>query len=223
MSTTVAKEFSEVLKLASDGSKYRIWLGRVERAAGACKAEHLLKGAADPALAAELKLNKQMLNTITAKFPDSLFKKYLNFIEVHSVMSGLKVEFETSTAASEAWTEAKLFSLHCTDECKVRQHLDQLAELKDKLSEMNVQIEDRTYINAITTSIPRSFAPTVTAIATAVDIYNSTLAAGATARVVKSMEIIKALRTEADSRAVLKSTDKSTTAGAAVMSGRGGG
>ncbi|GBE88222.1 hypothetical protein SCP_1300360 [Sparassis crispa] len=222
MSTTVAKEFSEVPKLASDGSNYRIWLGRVERAAGACEAEDLLQHAADTSSAANLKLNKQMLNAITAKFPDSLFKKYLTITEVYLVMSGLKTEFGMSTAASEAWTEAKLFSLRCTDERKVRHHLDQLSELKDKLSEMNVRIEDRTYINAITTSIPRSFAPVVTAIATATDIYNSTLATGATLRVVTSVEIIKALRAEADSRAVLKSTDKSTTAGAAVVNGRGG-
>ncbi|OBZ68228.1 hypothetical protein A0H81_11842 [Grifola frondosa] len=222
MSTTVAKEFSEVPKLSSDGSNYRIWLGRVERATGACEAEDLLIRAADSSSAAELKLNKQMLNAITGKFPDSLFKKYISVTEVHSVMSGLKTEFGMSTAASEAWTEAKLFSLRCTDERKVRQHLDQLSELKDKLSEMNVKIEDRTYINAITTSIPRSFAPVVTAIATATDIYNSTLATGATRRIVTSAEIIKALRAEADSRAVLKTTDKSVAANAAFTNGRGG-
>lgn len=53
MSTTVAKEFSEVPKLSSDGSNYCIWLGRVERAAGACEAEELLVRAADASSAAE--------------------------------------------------------------------------------------------------------------------------------------------------------------------------
>ncbi|OBZ69767.1 Retrovirus-related Pol polyprotein from transposon TNT 1-94 [Grifola frondosa] len=222
MSTTVTKEFSEVPKLSSDGSNYRIWLGRIERATGACEAEDLLVHAVDSSSAAELKLNKQMLNAITGKFPDSLFKKYISVTEVHSVMSGLKTEFGMSTAASEAWTEAKLFSLRCTDERKVCQHLDQLSELKDKLSEMNVKIEDRTYINAITTSIPHSFAPVVTAIATAINIYNSTLATGATRRIVTSAEIIKALRAEADSCAVLKTTDKSVAANAAFTNGCGG-
>ncbi|GBE85560.1 hypothetical protein SCP_0800770 [Sparassis crispa] len=88
---------------------------------------------------------------------------------------------------------------------------------------MNVKIEDRTYINAITTSIPRSFAPTVTAITTAVNIYNSTLAPNAAHRVVASTEIISALRAEADSRAVLKSGEKTATASAAFAGGRGGG
>ncbi|KAF9806346.1 hypothetical protein IEO21_08702 [Rhodonia placenta] len=53
MSTTVAKEFSEVPRLSSDGSNYRIWLGRVERAASACEAEELLVRAADASSAAE--------------------------------------------------------------------------------------------------------------------------------------------------------------------------
>lgn len=223
MSTTVAKEFSEVPKLAIDGGNYCVWLGRVKRAAGACDAEDLLDRVATPGSDPEKKLNKQMLNAITGKFHDSLFKKYLAAENVHEVMAGLKVEFGTSTAASEAWTEAKLFTLRCMDERKLCQHLDQLAELKEKLSEMNVTIQDCTYINAITTSIPRSFASTVTAIMTAADIFNSTLAASAAQQLVTSTEIIKALRSEADSRAVLKTNDKTTAATAAFTGSRGSG
>ncbi|GBE78838.1 hypothetical protein SCP_0200350 [Sparassis crispa] len=221
MTTTIVEEFSDVPKLAADGSNYRIWLGHIKHATSGCDADELLDRAADPMSDAELKLNKQMLNAITGKFHDSLFKKYLNVEKVHEVMTGLKVEFGTSTAASEAWTEAKLFSLRCSDDRKVHQHLEQLAKLKEKLSEMNVKIEDRTYINVITTSIPRSFAPTVTAITTAVDIFNSTLAPGAARKVITSTEIITALRAEADSRSVLKSSDKTATAGRGNSSSKG--
>ncbi|GBE86104.1 hypothetical protein SCP_0806280 [Sparassis crispa] len=223
MTTTIAKEFSDILKLAADRSNYRIWLGHIKCATGGCDTDELLDRAADPTSDVERKLNKQMLNAITGKFHDSLFKKYLNVKKVHEVMTGLKVEFGTSTAASEAWMKAKLFSLRCSDDHKVHQHLDQLAELKEKLSEMNVKIEDCTYINAITTFIPCSFASTVTAITTAVDIFNSTLAPGAACKVVTSTEIVTTLRAEADFRSVLKSGDKTTTASAAITGGCGGG
>ncbi|KZT08482.1 uncharacterized protein LAESUDRAFT_757715 [Laetiporus sulphureus 93-53] len=89
MTTSVAKEFAEVPKLAVDGSNYCIWLGHVQRAAGACDADDLLTHAADSSKADEVKLNKQMLNAITGKFTDSLFQKYLNVTECHGTLQSL--------------------------------------------------------------------------------------------------------------------------------------
>lgn len=221
MSTTVAKEFLEVSKLAADGQNYRLWIRRVRVAASACDGDDLLTAAPDDDSA---KLHVQMRNAIMQKLPDAIFVKYDDNTTVASILTDLDKEFGQYTAAHEAWTEARLFSLKCTDERKVQQHLDKLAQLRKELGEMGTTIEEKTYINAITTSIPRSFSHIVTVLNTAVTLFNSTLPTGQTPRVVTASEIIAALRSEADTRNLQKpkAGERSKTVMTASTS-RGGG
>ena len=203
MSTTVMKEFSEVPTLAVDGQNCRLWIRCVRVVAGACEGDALLT--CDPG-EDEAKLHAQMCNAITQKLPDMIFVRFDGDTTVSKILAELDTEFGQYTPAHEAWTEARLFSLRCTDERKVRQHLDKIAQLRKQLAEMGTKIEEKTYINAITTSIPRSFSHIVTALNTAVALYNKNLPTGQTPCEVTSTDIIAALRTEANARNLQKAS-----------------
>ena len=187
MASAVSKEFDSVPKLEPDGANYHIWINRVKMAIRACKAAHVIDndivhvaigtaGAADyvPATNDELiEAHDRVLNAITQKFHNAMFLKYMEQEQVHGVLEGLKAEYGTSIAASEAYTEQKLFSLKCHDEKKLHRHLDDLADLRNKLSEMGISITDKTFQNAIITSIPKSFSLIVTALNSSITTANA--------------------------------------------------
>ena len=59
-----------------------------------------------------------------------MFLKYMEQEHVCGVLEGLKAEYGTSIATSEAYTEQKYLSLKCYDEKKLHRHLDDLADLR---------------------------------------------------------------------------------------------
>jgi hypothetical protein len=79
-----------------------------------------------------------VLNAITQKLPNSIFTKYMEKEHVNKILDGLKDEYGTSIAASEAWTEEPLFSLKCHDDRKLQNHLDDLSDLKNKLAKIGI-------------------------------------------------------------------------------------
>ncbi|TFK57869.1 hypothetical protein BDN72DRAFT_866411, partial [Pluteus cervinus] len=183
MSTSVSKHFEGVPQLAKDGSNYRIWRTRTKNASKACDGIKFLTTdsvrqipAGNTTITTDtadaLKIHNQMLNIITQKLPDVLYIKYMGKDTVYGVMEGLKEEFRQSIATTEAWIEEKFFSLKCTDKKKLRTHLDQLIDLKNKLAKMKIEISNCSFINAVTTSIPRSFQPTLTAVTAAIAATN---------------------------------------------------
>ena len=96
----------------------------------------------------------------------------MNLKQVCDVLVGLQGKYGTSIATSEAFTEQKLFSLKYHNEKKLHKHLDDLADLKNRLAEMGINFSPCTYQNAIITSIPKSFTPIVTALNSSIAAAN---------------------------------------------------
>jgi hypothetical protein len=150
-----------------------------------------------------IEAHDRVLNAITQKFHNSTFLKYMEREQVHEILVGLQSEYGTSIAASEAFTEQKLFLLKCHDDKKLHKHLDDLADLKNKLSKMGITVSDRTFQNAIITSIPKSFMPIVTALNTSIAASNTVRAAGVPAAALETAQLVRMLKNEADLRRII--------------------
>ncbi len=225
MASAVSKEFDKVMDLSTDGSNYRVWRMRVGFAMGACKASVLstrlvvrtataavgtvgtagyVAGiAADPDDLIET--HDRVLNAITQQLYGSLFTKYMTSTEVFTLLEDLRHEFGVAIAATQAWTEEKMYTLKCTDDRQVIQHLDKLTDMRNSLTDMGIMVDDKSYVNAIITSVPKSYQPIITTITASIDAGNvmrQSFMPPQAAVVVTASQLIRAIKDEANARKI---------------------
>ena len=106
MASAVSKEFGSVPKLEPNGANYCIWINRVKMSIRTCKAAHVIDhnivriavgAASDPGYVAAtndklVEVHDYILNSITQKFHNAMFLKYMEQEQVHGVLEGLKAE-----------------------------------------------------------------------------------------------------------------------------------
>lgn len=248
----VAKTFSDIEKLNADGSNYRAWISRIRIAAKASGGRVLLTRPPDAGDDDEISLNDQLFAAIINKLPNTIFVKVMSLENTSEVLSVLERDYNVVTHAVEAVTEAKLYSLRCTDERQINKHLDAMLDIRSKMGEYGRVISDETFINAISASIPESYRDVITNLKSNVDAINDALRAqigilntniqanqppvpagqqqqqqqpqliAVSTRTVTATEVINALRAKAASKAAV-SGSKSRDEQANYSSWRGGG
>ncbi|KAH8102199.1 hypothetical protein BXZ70DRAFT_1006809 [Cristinia sonorae] len=155
----IVRAFQAVPSLKDDGSNYRIWVERVTFTALGCGVKALLSGPESTGDADKERERDALLACLMGKLPDSIFITMKSLTEPHTVMANLYSRFGQHTAITEAHTEERLFSLKCTNASakSMLAHLDELLTLKDQLSAAGITIDDRTFSNAIISSVPSAY------------------------------------------------------------------
>lgn len=196
----IFKAFQDVPKLQKDGSNYRIWVERVNFTAMGCGVKAYLTS---PAPADKENESNALLAALMSKLPDAIFITLKSRTQPRMVMEGLKTRFGQHTAITEAHAEERLFSLKCTDGSpkSVQAHLDELLTLKDELAVVSITISDKTFTNAIISSMPGAYKSVILSHQAAIRIHN-TINPSST-ETMQPDQLISLLRAEAQSHAIL--------------------
>lgn len=180
----------------------------MEFAARGCACRALLDQDEDDIAEDKRESADALLAALMGKLPDSVFMNISKTASVpKDVMDAMKVRFGQTTAISEANAQRRLFSLRCENEKKMQQHLDKIISLKEEIAETGVTLDDKIFADAIIASIPSSYQSIVQSYEASIRIQNITTPL-AQPRTIKSDEIIRLLRAEAQSRASASRSDR---------------
>ncbi|KAF5319874.1 hypothetical protein D9758_019001 [Tetrapyrgos nigripes] len=138
---------------------------RVQRAAGSIGYDKYLT-TAPTSVADQQQQDKDLLNGIIGKLPDTIFRHYKNKPTSKELWDALKQDYDAKDTLTEASLEKQLFSLTCTNTAKVGKHLDNLIAIMDELANRRVTIPDSQFKSAIISSTPDMYQATVKALIT---------------------------------------------------------
>ena len=220
----ITKVFDSVDKLKADGSNYRLWIARVKACVRACQASTLLTAAAGDANQALKVKNDEIVAALFSKLPEDIFVKVMEQENTHEILRILDRDYNIVTHTVQAVTEAQLYSLKCSHDRDIDKHIDAMLDIRNKMAEQGRQIDDVTFINALSASVNESYRDVIQslqqnlaqanaaaqaqtqAIRTSLQAIPNFAAANLptyTARTLTATEVVNALRQKAASKAAI--------------------
>ncbi|THH16856.1 hypothetical protein EUX98_g9235, partial [Antrodiella citrinella] len=199
----IFKVFSDVPKLQRDGANYRIWVERVNFTAMGCAVKAYLTAAAP---ADKQDQSDILLAALMGRLPDSIFFTLKASTRPDEIMSALRSRFGQQNTLTNAHAEERLFSLKCTDGAPkaVQAHLDELLTLREELAASDIKISDKTFVNAVISSMPHAYKTVITTHESAVRVHN--MINPSALHTITPDAIIALLRGEAQTRATLSAS-----------------